>query len=56
MNKRRDNFKKLGLQVLKYKIGDHINPVYNIKNINRTANSILFNAKLLQQAKVWVNN
>ena len=53
--KKRDNFKKIGLQVTRYKIGDHLKLVYNQKNINLIANGILFNAKLLKRAKVWVN-
>jgi len=51
-----ENFKKVGLRVADYNIGDHLRLVYNQKNINLIANGILFNAKLLRRAKVWVNN
>jgi len=51
-----DNFKQCGMKVADYRISDHLKLVYNQKNINLIANGILFNARLLKQAKVWVNN
>ena len=56
MNPFNERLKKLGLRALKYKFGDHFRLVYNKKSINLIAHGILYDVKLLKQAKVWVNN